>query len=174
MFDVFWWPPLAPQETVHCHCISRWLQGEIFSEKLGRVKWVFPKIVGFPPKSSILIGIIGFSWVFHYFHHPFWGVSLFSETSKWVGLFFFHGFFTGEEFWFIHVFFHPQQFRLFMTILWGWFCFVHLNRFDCPKNSIKEMLAGAIDITQQIEFVILWPFKLLKPSEPTHPDSTKR
>ena len=29
--------------------------------------WGFPKIVGFPPKSSILIG------VFHYFHHPFWG-----------------------------------------------------------------------------------------------------
>ena len=26
------------------------------------------------------------------------GVSLFSETSKWVGLFFFHGFFTGEDF----------------------------------------------------------------------------
>ena len=24
------------------------------------------------PKSSILIG---FSWVFHYFHHPFWGFS---------------------------------------------------------------------------------------------------
>ena len=28
---------------------------------------VFPKIVGFPPRSSILRGI------FHYFHHPFWG-----------------------------------------------------------------------------------------------------
>ena len=28
-----------------------------------------PKIGGFPPKSSILIG------VFHYFHHPFWGFS---------------------------------------------------------------------------------------------------
>ena len=29
---------------------------------------MFPKIVGFPAKSSILIG------VFHYFHHPFLGV----------------------------------------------------------------------------------------------------
>ena len=29
--------------------------------------WLFPKIVGFPPKSSIFIGF------FHYFHHPFWG-----------------------------------------------------------------------------------------------------
>ena len=29
--------------------------------------WMFPKIVGFPPKSPILIG------VFHSFHHPFWG-----------------------------------------------------------------------------------------------------
>ena len=37
--------------------------------------WMFPKIVGFPPKSSI------FNRVFHYFHHPFWGVlSLFLET----------------------------------------------------------------------------------------------
>ena len=27
--------------------------------------WVFPKIGGFPPKSSVLIR------VFHYFHHPF-------------------------------------------------------------------------------------------------------
>ena len=33
--------------------------------------WMFPKIVGFPSKSSILMG------VFHYFHHPFWGFSLF-------------------------------------------------------------------------------------------------
>ena len=31
--------------------------------------WMFPKIVGFPPKSSILIR------VFHDFHHPFWGFS---------------------------------------------------------------------------------------------------
>ena len=29
--------------------------------------WVFPKIVGFPPKSSILIG-------FSIINHPFWGV----------------------------------------------------------------------------------------------------
>ena len=39
-------------------------------------KWVFPKIGGFPPKSSILIG---FSIIFtiHF------GVSLFLETPKW-------------------------------------------------------------------------------------------
>ena len=35
---------------------------------------MFPKIVGFPPKSSILIG------VFHYFHHPFWGIPIFGNT----------------------------------------------------------------------------------------------
>ena len=29
--------------------------------------WIFPKMVGFPPKSSILIGL------FHYSHHPYWG-----------------------------------------------------------------------------------------------------
>ena len=37
------------------------------------------------PKSS------HFNRVFHYFHHPFWGVSLFSETSKW------HPFFDGFQ-----------------------------------------------------------------------------
>ena len=36
--------------------------------------WMLPKIVGFPPKSSILIG------VFHYFHHPFWGNPIFGNT----------------------------------------------------------------------------------------------
>ena len=37
--------------------------------------WMFPKIVGFPPKSSI------FSRDFHYFHHPFWGLtSIFGNT----------------------------------------------------------------------------------------------
>ena len=36
--------------------------------RMGR--WMFPKIVGFPPKSSISIY---FNRVFHYFHHPFWG-----------------------------------------------------------------------------------------------------
>ena len=39
------------------------------------VIWMFPKIVGFPPKSSILIGI------FHSFHHPFWGFSQSLETA---------------------------------------------------------------------------------------------
>jgi len=29
---------------------------------------------GFPPKSSILVG------VFHYFHHPFWGTPIFGNT----------------------------------------------------------------------------------------------
>ena len=36
--------------------------------------WVFPKIVGFPPKSSHS------SRVFHYFHHPFWGTPFFGNT----------------------------------------------------------------------------------------------
>ena len=37
--------------------------------------WVFPKIVVFPPKSSI------FFWVFPYFHHPFWGFpTIFGNT----------------------------------------------------------------------------------------------
>ena len=38
-------------------------------------KWVFPKI-GVPPNPPFK------NRVFHYFHHPFLGVSLFLETSK--------------------------------------------------------------------------------------------
>ena len=34
--------------------------------------WVFPKIVGFPPKSSILIG-------FSIINHPFWGTIIFGN-----------------------------------------------------------------------------------------------
>ena len=36
---------------------------------------MFPKIVGFPSKSSILI-----NRVFHDFHHPFWGTPIFGNT----------------------------------------------------------------------------------------------
>ena len=41
--------------------------------KLVFLKGMFPKIVGFPPKSSILIG---FSI---YFHHPLWGSPIFGN-----------------------------------------------------------------------------------------------
>ena len=37
-------------------------------------KWMFPKIVGFPPKSSILIG-------FSITNHPFWGTPIFGNTQ---------------------------------------------------------------------------------------------
>ena len=36
--------------------------------------WMFPKIVGFPPKSS------NFNRVFHYFHHPFWDTPISGNT----------------------------------------------------------------------------------------------
>ena len=37
--------------------------------KMGSLKsWGFPKMVGFPPKSSIWAQGLN-----HYFHHPFWG-----------------------------------------------------------------------------------------------------
>ena len=35
--------------------------------------WMFPKIVGFPPKSSNLIG-------FSIINHPFWGTPIFGNT----------------------------------------------------------------------------------------------
>jgi len=37
-------------------------------------KWMFPKIVGFPPQSSILIG-------FSIVNHPFWGTPIFGNTQ---------------------------------------------------------------------------------------------
>ena len=37
-------------------------------------RWVFPKIGGFPPKSSILIG-------FSIINHPFWGTTIFGNTQ---------------------------------------------------------------------------------------------
>ena len=36
--------------------------------------WMFPKMVGFTPKSSM------FNRVFHYFHHPFWAIPIFGNT----------------------------------------------------------------------------------------------
>ena len=35
--------------------------------------WGFPKMVGFPPKSSILMG-------FSIINHPFWGTPIFGNT----------------------------------------------------------------------------------------------
>jgi len=39
--------------------------------------WVFPKIVGFPPKSSILIG-------FSIINHPFWGIPISGNTHIYI------------------------------------------------------------------------------------------
>ena len=38
------------------------------------IKWMFPKIVAFPPKSSILLG-------FSSINHPFWGTTIFGNTQ---------------------------------------------------------------------------------------------
>ena len=39
--------------------------------------WMFPKMVGFPPKSSILIG-------FSIINHPFWGTPIFGNTHVMI------------------------------------------------------------------------------------------
>ena len=61
-------------------CILRWHSPSGFTDSLARMNqesfyaqssnqiWVFPKIMGNPPKSSILIG-------FSIINHPFWGIS---------------------------------------------------------------------------------------------------
>ena len=38
-------------------------------------KWMFPKMVDFPPNHPILIG------VFHYTNHPFWGTPIFGSIQ---------------------------------------------------------------------------------------------
>ena len=47
-----------------------WLQ-------INKNMWMFPKIVGFPPKSSILIG-------FSIINHPFWGTPIFGNIHVGV------------------------------------------------------------------------------------------
>ena len=51
------------------------LEWRIFSTGGGFLKWCYPQIIHL------------FRRVFHYFHHPFWGVSLFLETPRcfWEG-----------------------------------------------------------------------------------------
>ena len=57
----------AKAEWVHWWCGARWFGFLTFP------LWMFPKIVGFPPKSSI------FNTDFHYFHHPFWDTPIFGN-----------------------------------------------------------------------------------------------
>ena len=46
------------------------------------IKWMFPKVVAIPPKSSILIG-------FSSINHPFWGTTIFGNTPNvFQGLFY--------------------------------------------------------------------------------------
>ena len=51
----------AKSFAVFYHCTFFWNKS---------IMWVFPKMVGFPPKSSILIGI-------SIINHPFWGTPIF-------------------------------------------------------------------------------------------------
>ena len=57
-----------------------WISREIL---LCSLKWVFPKMVGFPPNHPFLIG---FSMILH---HPFWGKNppIFGSTPIFVELF---------------------------------------------------------------------------------------
>ena len=52
-----------------------WEYGD-WSKWMGSI-WMFPKIVGFPPKSSILIG-------FSIINHPFWGTPIFGNTHLYL------------------------------------------------------------------------------------------
>ena len=46
---------------------------KVLQKDQARCIWMFPKIVGVPPKSSILIG-------FSIINHPFWGIPIFGNT----------------------------------------------------------------------------------------------
>ncbi len=52
------------------HCLST--KRPVRFRKSAKI-WVFPKIGGKPPKSSILIG-------FYLINHPFWGTTIFGNT----------------------------------------------------------------------------------------------
>ena len=54
------------EASVHEDCV------EADDRRLVEWIWMFPKIVGFPPKSSILIG-------FSIINHPFWGTLIFGK-----------------------------------------------------------------------------------------------
>ena len=49
-----------------------------------RSKMILQAHMGVSENSGFSPQIIHFNRDFHYFHHPFWGVSLFSETSTWI------------------------------------------------------------------------------------------
>ena len=76
-----------------CLAISRFSDGP-------KRKWMFPKIVGFPPKSSIFIG-------FSIVNHPFWGSPIFGNAQI-LDLFLVFGWFGwirgGDPIWGV---FHP-------------------------------------------------------------------
>ena len=87
--------------------------------------------MGVSKNSGFCPQIIRFNRVFHYFHHPFWGVSVFPYFRKHPngGLFFSHGFFTGEDLDEHQFFEKTQKFRLFTAILWDVWMF-------CPFESV--------------------------------------
>ena len=61
----------------HGDCFRPLSKGLVLLPNGGDPNWVFPKIGGFPPQ------IIHFNRFFHYFHHPFWGPTLFLETPNY-------------------------------------------------------------------------------------------
>ena len=67
--DLWLWDPFLmamKMAEIHGGCSPTYLQVLGWSSM-----WMFPKIVGFPPNQEI----IHFDRVFHYFHHPFWGLK---------------------------------------------------------------------------------------------------
>ena len=62
--------PRTPNRLMHDAYVRKFdafLKVIYFGKSFGL--WMFPKIMVFPPKSSI-------NRVFHYFHHPFWGTTV--------------------------------------------------------------------------------------------------
>ena len=90
--------------------------------------WVFPKIVVFPPKSSILIG-------FSIINHPFWGTPIFGNTHIIV-------FMDGVSSISTGVFFHG--FHDSSTNFQG-LCFVSTGRVwrEIQKNAQQDTLKSS-------------------------------
>ena len=67
---------LAPEAPAMGATRPRQQEALASGQSLVLTRWMFPKIVGFPPKSSISIGI-------SIINHPFWGTPIFGNTYFW-------------------------------------------------------------------------------------------
>ena len=116
-----------------------WMPLQYFLAKAGswclasmfKDKWVFPKIGGYPPKSSILIG-------FSIINHPFWGTPIFGNTQikNCMQLFFFKTWLSKP-----YGFFHTEN-SSNPNLRWRWKATGNVNCCGEVMGSMTNILCG--------------------------------